>query len=92
MPEFRIFETEQFQRDLAAISKSGQPAVVTKLKAIVYPQLAAHPHFGPSIRKLKGYAPQTWRYRIGVWRFFYEIDDRRRVVFMIAASRRGSAY
>jgi mRNA interferase RelE/StbE len=92
LPEFRIFETEQFRRDLAGISKSGQPAVVTKLKSIVYPQLAAHPHFGPSIRKLKGYTPPTWRYRIGVWRFFYEIDDRRRVVSMIAASRRGSAY
>ena len=92
MPEFRVFETEQFQRDLEAISKSGRPAVVTKLRSIVYAQLAAHPHFGPSIRRLKGYAPPTWRYRIGVWRFFHEIDDTRRVVFMTAASLRGSAY
>ena len=51
-----------------------------------------HPHFGPHIRKLKGYAPETWRYRIGAWRFFYEIDEHERVVSMIAASHRGSAY
>ena len=62
-----------------------------KLRRLVYP-LREHPHFGPHIRKLKGYAPETWRYRIGSWRFFYEIDDGERVVSMIAASHRGSAY
>jgi mRNA interferase RelE/StbE len=92
LPEYRVLETEQFQRDLQEITKSGQPAVVAKLRAVVYPQLVAHPHFGPSIRKLKGYAPPTWRYRIGVWRFFYEIDETRRVVSMVAAFHRGSAY
>jgi len=39
-----------------------------------------------------GYAPETWRYRIGAWRFFYEIDEEEKVVLMIAASHRGSAY
>jgi mRNA interferase RelE/StbE len=34
----------------------------------------------------------VWRYRIGAWRFFYEIDDKERIVFLIAASHRGSAY
>ena len=31
------------------------------------------------------------RYRIGAWRFFYEIDEEEKVAFMIAASHR-SAY
>ncbi len=48
--------------------------------------------FRPHVRKLKGVSPDTWRYRIGAWRFFYEIDDDEGVVFMIAASHRGSAY
>jgi len=90
--EYRIFETEQFQADLRGISKSGQAAVVAKLKAVVYPQLGTHPHFGPNIRKLKGYTPPTWRYRIGSWRFFFEIDEGHKVVSMTAASHRGSAY
>jgi mRNA interferase RelE/StbE len=90
--DYRIFETEQFQADLRGISRSGQAAVVAKLRAVVYPQLGAHPHFGPNIRKLKGYTPPTWRYRIGSWRFFYEIDEGRKLVSTTAASHRGSAY
>jgi mRNA interferase RelE/StbE len=90
--DFRIFSTEQFRKDLRAIVRSGEAQIVEKLTAVVYPQLRTHPHFGPHIRKLKNYEPQTWRYRIGSWRFFYEIDDGKRIVFMIAASHRGSAY
>jgi len=45
-----------------------------------------------NVRKLKGYDPDTWRYRIGSCRFFYEIDDKENVVAMIAATHRGSAY
>ncbi len=92
MNEYRIFETEQFGRDLRSITRSGHEAVVHKLQRSVYPRLRQHPHFGPHIRKLKGYVPETWRYRIGSWRFFYEIDEQDRVVSMIAASHRGSAY
>jgi len=90
--EYKIFETEQFQKDLLALSKAGHPKIVTKLQASVYPELRVRPHFGPHIRKLKGYEPETWRYRIGAWRFFFELDDDKRIVFMIAASHRGAAY
>jgi mRNA-degrading endonuclease RelE of RelBE toxin-antitoxin system len=65
--------------------------VAAKLRAVVYPQLVARPHFGSNIRRLKAYSPPTWRYRIGVWRFFSEIDEREKVVSMIAAAHRGSA-
>ena len=92
MNEYRIFETRQFQRDLRSIAKAGQKEVVGKLRRTVYPRLREHPHFGPHVRKLKGHEPETWRYRIGSWRFFYEIDDGEHVVSMIAASHRGSAY
>ncbi len=92
MSDYRIFETKQFAKDLNDIAKSGQPDVVRKLQQVVYPQLGRYPHFGPNIRKLKGYEPETWRYRIGAWRFFYEIDEDQHIVFMIAASHRGSAY
>ena len=92
MNEYRIFETEQFEKDLKTIARAGHEEVVRKLRGAVYPRLQEHPHFGPHIRRLKGYAPVTWRYRIGAWRFFYEIDDEERVVSMIAASHRGSTY
>ena len=92
MSEYRIFETDPFRGDLDAIARSGRRRVLEKLRRIVYPQLSGRPHFGANIRKLRNYDPPTWRYRIGSWRFFYEIDEDERIVFMTAASHRGSAY
>ena len=92
MNKYRIFETERFQKDLQHIAMSGQSKLGQKLQEYVYPQHRSHPHFGPNIKKLKGYKPDTWRYRIGSWRFFYEIDEQEQIVFMLAASHRSSAY
>ena len=92
MSEYRIRETDQFTKDIRAIAKSGRKTVLIKLRQMVYPQLRRSPRFGPDIRKLRGYAPDTWRYRIGPWRFFYGIDDEQQIVILLAASRRGSAY
>lgn len=92
MSEYRIFETDPFCGDLAAIARSGQRRVLAKLRQVVYPQLRDRPHFGANIRKLRNVDPPTWRYRIGAWRFFYEIDEDDKIVLMTAASHRGSAY
>lgn len=92
LSEYRIFETEQFQKDLRQIARAGRADIARKLREMVYPQLVVHPHHGPHVRKLQGYTPETWRYRIGAWRFFYEIDEEAKVVFLIAAAHRGSAY
>ena len=90
--EYRIFETRQFEKDLRHLAKSGHQGLVEKLRRTVYPQLRSAPHFGPHVRKLKDYEPETWRYRIGAWRFFYEIDEDEEIVFMIVAAHRSSAY
>jgi mRNA interferase RelE/StbE len=90
--KYRIFETKQFQKDLEQIARSGHSKVAQKLRDFVYPQLRKHPHFGPNIKKLKEFTPDTWRYRIGAWQFFYVIDGEEKVAFMIAASHRSSAY
>lgn len=92
MPEYRIFETEQFSTDLRRLAKAGHGRLIEKLRRTVYPQLALHPHFGSNIKELKGYEPETWRYRIGAWRFFYEIDETQHIVLLIAAAHRSSAY
>ena len=92
LSRYAIFETQQFEKDLKKLARAGHPAVFQKLRQIVYPQLRSNPHFGTHVRKLRNYSPETWRYRIGAWRFFYEIDEDERIVFMIAVSHRGSAY
>lgn len=92
MSDYRIFETEQFQSDLQSKLGSHQERIVAKLRDDVYPQLRRQPFFGRNIKKIKGYRPETWRYRIGMYRFFYEIDDRRKIVIMLAADSRQSSY
>lgn len=92
MSSYRLFETEQFQKDLREIGRSGWSGIVEKLRKVVYPQLREHPHFGPNIRKLRGYEPDTWRYRIGAWRFFHELDEDEHIVLLIAAKHRSVAY
>jgi len=92
LADFRIFETDQFQKDLKQIARSGMPALVRKLYEHVYPQLRLNPQAGANIKRLKGPYSDIWRYRIGAWRFFYTIDDQRRIVSMTAASHRSRAY
>ena len=60
--EYRIFETDQFRRDLKGIARAGHQEIVRKLHTPVYPQLWEHPHFSPLIRKLKSYTLETWRH------------------------------
>ena len=90
--EYRIFETDHFRKELTRMLRGGKEHLYDKLTERVYPQLRHCPHFGPHIKKLRDYSPETWRYRIGPWRFFYEIDEEERIVFLTAVSHRGRAY
>ena len=92
MSDFRIFETDQFQEDLRKIFGEREEKIAAKLRRYVYTQLRQQPYFGKNIKKLKGHAPETWRYRIGDHRFFYEVNDKKKTVFMIAAGLRAKSY
>lgn len=92
MAKYRVFETENFQDNLKQIKMSGSRTIQKKLESYVYPQLREEPHFGPNIKKLRDFTPETWRYRIGDWRFFYEIDEDEHIIYMIAAYHRKEAY
>jgi mRNA interferase RelE/StbE len=92
LTEYRIFETEQFQKDLQRNLGPRQEKLTKKLGTHVYPRLRTQPYFGKNIGKLRGYKPETWRYRIGRYRFFYEIDEEKKIVFMVAAETRQKSY
>lgn len=91
MVDFKIFETRQFLNDLQQDFSGQQARIQRKLDTYVYLQLRHNPYAGKNIKKLQDYTPDTWRYRIGDYRFFYTIDDRQRLVFMISADHRGRA-
>jgi len=94
VPEaYRIFETARFQAVFGRITPPGlRERLEETLRQRIYPRLAAEPHHGTGIRKLRGYEPDTWRYRLGSWRLFYVIDDAKRVVSLLTIRPRKDAY
>ena len=89
---YKIFETENFTKSLEQDFGGQRNKILKKLRDYVYPQLKISPEFGQNIKKLREWAPPTWRYRIGAYRFFFEIDNEQQIVFMIVAEHRRKAY
>ena len=92
LSEFRIFETEEFLRKLKKLSARDITFLRKKLDSFVYPQLKAAPFWGNNIKKLKGYSPNTWRYRIGKFRLFYIVDQEEQVIYILTIDDRKDAY
>lgn len=89
---YSIFESKEFGKKLAKFPLPEQQFLEKKLQSYVYPQLKQEPFFGMNIRKLKGYTPETWRYRIGKYRVFYSIDTREHIVYLLTIDLRKDAY
>jgi len=92
LSEFRIFETDEFQKKLGRLPARASRFVQKKLTDYVYPQLRKDPFLGPNIKKLKGYAAAIWRYRIGKFRVFFMVDQAERIIFMLSVDDRRDAY
>jgi mRNA interferase RelE/StbE len=92
LPEYRIFETRTFQKDPDRVGQGAARRIRAALESRAYPLLRANPRQVPSAARLRDWVPPTWRIRIGSWRIFYEIDDKERIVSLIAADHRKDAY
>ena len=90
--DFRIFETEEFQKKLGNLPVRESRFIQRKLVDYVYPQLRIAPFLGPNIKKLKGFQPDTWRYRIGKFRLFFMVDQAEKIVFILSVDDRRDAY
>lgn len=89
---FRIFETEGFREDMEQDFEGRAAKIRKKLQDFIYPQLKLSPEYGPNIKMLRGFDPPVWRYRIGSYRFFYQIDKTDLIVIMTAAEHRRQSY
>lgn len=92
LSEYKIFETNEFQKQLRKITSVKRKGIEKKLSEYVYPQLKSAPFYGPNIKKLKGYEPETWRYRIGNYRIFYCMDNEEAIVFILTVDDRKDVY
>jgi mRNA interferase RelE/StbE len=78
-----------FQR---SISKKEFVKIYNKIKTYVYPQLRINPFFGNNIKKLKGEFKDVYRYRIGEYRLFYQVDEKQLLIFIMDVVKRKDAY
>ena len=92
LSEYRLFATDEFARTLERLAEPEGAGVRAKLTRQVYPQLRQMPSFGPHIAKLVGYEPPTWRYRIGRYRLFFQVDEVEKIVFLLTLHLRRDAY
>ena len=90
--EYRIFETAEFMAKLDKLPDRQGRAIRAKLQSYVYPQMRKQPVNGTNIRKLRGFAADVWRYRIGDFRIFYTVDEDDLVVSMLTIEDRKDAY
>ncbi len=90
--KFKIFETNEFQKCIKKLSAIRTKLVLRKLSEYIYPQLRKDPFIGPNIKKLKGYEPSTWRYRIVSLRVFYIVDQKQNIVSILSIHDRRDAY
>jgi mRNA interferase RelE/StbE len=89
---YYLFETDEYLKSINKLQKRDKALVRSKLRDYVYPQIKSEPHFGINIKKLKGYTPNTWRYRIGNFRVFYTIDEDDKLVLLLIVENRDKAY
>ncbi|MCK5115067.1 MAG: type II toxin-antitoxin system RelE/ParE family toxin [Candidatus Aegiribacteria sp.] len=92
MPDFKIFETKEFLKQLGKLPLNESTFLRNKLNGYIYPQLRIEPFYGKNIKKLRGYSPDTWRYRIGSFRVFYIVDKKEHIVFILTIDARRNAY
>ncbi|MCP4400746.1 MAG: type II toxin-antitoxin system RelE/ParE family toxin [bacterium] len=86
---FIVAETELFQKN---IQKTQYRKLYKKIVDYVYPILRRNPYYGPNIKKLKGKLSKYYRYRIGNYRLFYEVDREKIMIFVIDIADRKNAY
>lgn len=89
MNNFKIAETETLT---SRISDSKYNKIYKKISDYVYPQLRENPFFGTNIKKLKGEFEGLYRYRVGMYRLFYKIENDRVLVIMLDIDDRKDAY
>ena len=92
LSEYRIFETDELVKSLNKLPEGDAVFIRTKLASFVYPQMRQMPFYGPNIKKLRGFNPETWRYRIGKYRVFFQIDSSERIVYILTLDQRKDAY
>ncbi|MBN2187865.1 MAG: hypothetical protein JW699_00315, partial [Chitinispirillaceae bacterium] len=83
---------QEYSRRLAKLGPADRAFIEKKALSYMYPQLRSEPHVGLNIKKLTGYVPETWRYRIGRYRIFFCIEESSKTISVLTVEFRKDAY
>ena len=89
MDNYKIAETETFSKKINSRKFNN---LYNKIVNDVYPIFRNNPFFGVNIKRLKGKYKDVYRFRIGDYRLFYQVDDLKKIVFIINIENRQDAY
>ena len=92
LSDFLIFETDEFLKTLKKLSAQDATFIRNKIDSFVYPLIKKEPFWGNNIKKLKGFTPEIWRYRIGDFRLFYIVDQEEQIINILTIDDRKNAY
>ncbi len=87
-----LYSNDAFMDALVALPPQAVRFLRRTLTEYVYPQLRRDPYWGVNIKKIRGYDPDTWRYRIGKFRVFFIVDPKKKIVFVLSVNYRRDAY
>jgi mRNA interferase RelE/StbE len=83
---YRVVFTDSFLQGFRSVPKPFARLIERKLT-----ELESDPRPGWS-KRLTGYRPPAWRFRVGGWRVIYEVDDAARAVTVLRVARRDQVY
>jgi mRNA interferase RelE/StbE len=89
LDKYSIAETATFSKK---INTRKYIHVYPKIFEDVYPVLRNNPFFGANIKKLKGAYNDIYRFRLGDYRLFYNVNEEEHIVFVITIEDRKDAY
>jgi mRNA interferase RelE/StbE len=77
--------------EAARAYQKAQVALARRLKRCL-DVLSDNPRAHPNIKRLSGHLQGLWRYRLGVWRIVYAIDEDQRCVKVLVIAHRREVY
>jgi len=81
---YTIFIRRSAQKSLARIAAPFQDHIIAAIR-----RLAVTP-YPAGVKKLSG--REAWRIRVGDYRVIYDIDDKRRIIEVVAIGHRREVY
>ena len=87
--KYKIAEVENYSKK---INSKKFNRLYQKIFEDIYPILRNNPFFGINIKKLKGEYKDIYRFRLGDYRLFYKIDEKKSMIFIIDIEKRDDAY